>query len=180
MLQQEWEDHPTTTSLQPGWKESKMSENTGRVAQLVERHPEEMSVAGSIPVLATLKRYCNKHLIGWSPFDEGDLRLGESHLGHYYICFRTVQTPPLNDTTHFDVNIIDDVFYLLDIELEPRHKGKGLGLQLYEALENIARDLGCTRIEQTPSGWTHSGETRASYLQRHGYTLKGRVAIKEF
>lgn len=81
-------------------------------------------------------------------------------------------------STHFDVNIIDDLFYLLSIQITKENRGKGLGLKLYNILEKIAKELNCNKIVQTPSGWTKTGESRESYLMRKGWTLENNIAYK--
>lgn len=121
-----------------------------------------------------------RNLLKWPPFEEGQLRLETlSRPDHLWISFRTVATL-IQHSTHFDVNVDGSTFYLLHIELEDRHRNKGLGSQLYQILEKVAQEIGCRVFEQTPSGWTPRGETRAAYLQRRGYTLVGDVARKEF
>lgn len=77
-----------------------------------------------------------------------------------------------------EFNIVDRTAFLLEIEIDPKYRKQGFGSQLYVIAERIAARLGCARIEQTPSGWTPSGETRASYLQRRGWVLEGRIAYK--
>ena len=81
--------------------------------------------------------------------------------------------------TSIDVNIIWDVFYLLFVEIGEAARGRGKGSAIYERMEAIARDLGCRRIEQTPSGWCPNGETRAAYLARRGWVLEGEIAYKD-
>jgi hypothetical protein len=66
-------------------------------------------------------------------------------------------------------NIIGDVFYLLSIYIPENRRGEGHGDHLYRICENVAAEIGCREIRQTPSGWTPSGETRRSYLHRRGW-----------
>jgi len=96
-----------------------------------------------------------------------------------WIGYRTTPANMPFGTTHFDLNIIDGVCYILHVELVPEHRGRGHGAQLYDLLVAIAREWPCDRVEQTPSGWTTTGETRAKYLERHGWTLRGNIAEKE-
>ena len=99
--------------------------------------------------------------------------------GGLSIAFRSRLGIPIG-STHFDVNVTEEgVFYLLHIELEPCFRGRGIGNELYFLLEWLAKKLGCHRIEQTPSGTTFSGESRASYLERRGWKLKDWIAYKE-
>jgi GNAT superfamily N-acetyltransferase len=83
------------------------------------------------------------------------------------------------DTTHCDINIDRDTFYVLSISLAKSLRGQGYGEMFYKALEAVARDIGCRRLVMTPSGKTVRGESRASYLERRGYTLRGMVATKD-
>lgn len=146
-------------------------------------------------IMMNSEKIFRRNLEFWTLFQEGDLRIGElaSNRG-LWVSFRTVHSPPYLGTTHFDLNILrtktqdsneldsnlkDSILYLLYLEIESRHLGKGFGSDLYRRLENAAKDLGCCRVEQTPSGSTFTGETRSSYLQRRGYTLQNGVATKE-
>lgn len=70
-----------------------------------------------------------------------------------------------------ELNVFGGVCYLLDIWLMASLRGKGHGAALYDVCVNIARDLGCKRIEQAPSGSTPSGESRGGWLNRRGWTL---------
>lgn len=96
----------------------------------------------------------------------------------WYLGYRTENQNRLEGTTHFEVNTEEDICYLLDIEVKEELRGKGYGASLYSIVETIAKDLGCSKLEQTPSGTTGTGETRASYLKRKGYTLDGIIAYK--
>ena len=80
--------------------------------------------------------------------------------------------------THWDANIIKGVFYLLRIQVAPMYRGRGDGAKLYELIEQLACDLGCTQIRQHPSGWTPTGETRKSYLERRGWIDDGIESFK--
>lgn len=99
---------------------------------------------------------------------------------HWWIGYRTHPSNIPDGSTHFDLNLCDDILYLLHIELLREHRGKGHGSQLYQVVEAIAKRLKCSMLEQTPSGWTPSGDTRAKYLERRGYTIQHNVAIKRF
>lgn len=66
----------------------------------------------------------------------------------------------------FSLQVDGDVCYLLTIGIVSSRRGQGLGLLLYRIIEEIALEFGCTRIQQMPSGWTPSGETRGSWLVR--------------
>jgi len=98
--------------------------------------------------------------------------------GKYWIGYRTTEYFDPHGSTHFDVNVEGEIFYLLFIEVEPAERKKGHGSILYDVLEQIAAALGCTMLEMTPSGTTPRGESRAAYLERRGYTLHGVVARK--
>ncbi len=87
--------------------------------------------------------------------------------------------PETSGVTRLDINVRGDTLYLLGIRLLPELRGKGLGRKLYEVVEELARQLGCSRVVQTPSGRTYSGQSRADYLRKLGYSLSGHVATKE-
>jgi len=91
-----------------------------------------------------------------------------------YIIYRTEEGNPIR-TTHFDLQTIGETCFLVEIELEKSHRGKGLGKKLYQVAENVARNIGCNKINQTASGWTIKEETRIDYLHRNlGYEIAGQ------
>ena len=96
-----------------------------------------------------------------------------------WVGYRTTESNQPHGSTHFDINIINGVFYILDIEVEKKHRGKGHGDALYKVLEEIARQAKCRWVQMKPSGWTHTGETRKAYLLRRGYRSIGGEAVKE-
>jgi GNAT superfamily N-acetyltransferase len=80
----------------------------------------------------------------------------------------------------FSLNVAENgICYLLDIKLQEKHRGQGYGDALYKILEEVARELGCSQIRQTPSGWTRTGETRKDYLMRRGWLNGGIEVFKE-
>ena len=79
----------------------------------------------------------------------------------------------------FDLNLISGDLYLLSIMIAAGDRGKGHGAQLYDLIVQAGRELGCGRVIQTPSGHTPSGETRRSYLFRHGWLPMGQEVFKE-
>lgn len=79
----------------------------------------------------------------------------------------------------FDVNVLDDVFYVLFLQIAEQHRGKGLGAELYRRLESLATKLGCRQIRMTPSGWTPTGETRLEWMLRRGYKQDGVEVYKD-
>lgn len=74
-------------------------------------------------------------------------------------------------STYVDINIENDVFYLLHIELDKKHRGQGYGESLYKICEDAAASLGCKTIKQTPSGWTATGDSRLQYLLKRSWQL---------
>jgi GNAT superfamily N-acetyltransferase len=97
-----------------------------------------------------------------------------------YLGFANTHEQRLGDDryAHWKVNVIGDVFYLLSIAIPQRRRGKGHGDSLYRILEQIAAELGCRQSRQTPSGWTPTGETRRSYLNRRGWENDGAEVFK--
>lgn len=82
-------------------------------------------------------------------------------------------------TTYFDMHKIEGRLYLLHIEINEAHRGKGLGEMLYRIVEDIGIELGCDEIWQTPSGRTTTGESRMDYVVRKlGYSANGIEATK--
>lgn len=83
---------------------------------------------------------------------------------HWSLCFNRSSS-----YLYWDANIIKQHFFLLAIRIPLGIRGKGYGQQLYERIELIAKDLGCKKIVQTPSGTTYKGDTRYNYCIRHGW-----------
>ena len=87
----------------------------------------------------------------------------------WWVGLRTGNSQIPIGTTHFDVNILGRVVYILHIEVERYSRGMDRGKQLYRAIEEAARRLGCYEVRMTPSGWAWGGETRLDYCLRLGY-----------
>jgi len=124
--------------------------------------------------LETWPLYEKTHRVSSGKFEDGKI----------WLSYKTLEGFPAIagaswEKTHFDVNIIDDVFYVLGIGLTKEHRGKGHGDALYRILENIARDAGCKKIQMNPSGKTQTGETRKDYLLRRGYKESGIEVYKD-
>lgn len=90
-----------------------------------------------------------------------------------WVGYRTTEANIPSGTTHFDLNLIDNICYILWIELSEQERGGGFGRQLYSVIEDIARDVGCDRVRLAPSGKTTSGKTRLEYMQALGYRVVG-------
>jgi ribosomal protein S18 acetylase RimI-like enzyme len=118
-----------------------------------------------------VKEIHNQYLSNWSIYDPTKLTLGYYQKDILCISYKTSQKWRDRGTTNFSVNIIENVYYILFIELHPDFKHQGLGSKLYSLLTDIAKELGCTRIEQTPSGQTDRGESRDLYLKRRGWDI---------
>ena len=100
-------------------------------------------------------------------------------VGNGVIFYRTSPRFDHIHSTHFDLNVVGDECFLVSIGLNEELRGKGLGSALYTLIEDAARDGGCVRLRQTPSGWTPLGEPRMAYILRRGYERAGVEAIKE-
>ena len=126
-------------------------------------------------MLDRIKNHLSQHPI----YNEGHHLHCLERDGNVYIGYQT-GTSNWDRGNYFDVQITGDTFYLLHIELEEANRGKNHGLLLYQILEQLAKDLGCKRLEMTPSGTTIHGELRQDYLTRKlQYRKDGNVAVKE-
>jgi len=93
------------------------------------------------------------------------------------IKYKGVKDPKISDAlitgrglvANFSTQIIDDVCFLLWIELPKEERGRGNGRNLYGCVEEMARALGCQRVRMTASGWTPSGKPRRDYMLTLGY-----------
>ncbi len=81
------------------------------------------------------------------------------------------------NSTYFDLNVIGDICYLVEIALDKNERGKGLGWRLYEITHDIAKKLGCDSVRQTPSGGFIKDrkmiQSRRDYLLKRGYVPAG-------
>ena len=119
-----------------------------------------------------------RHLSGWPLYQEDHKVLAREISGGWWLGYQSVQSELHFRYEYFDVNIIRDIFYVLDIGIRKRFRGKGYGAALYKVLEAIAQDCQCKHVQMTPSGWTPSGETRKDYLLKRGYQKYGVEVIK--
>ncbi len=91
--------------------------------------------------------------------------------GKLYLGFSNTDEERSSDDSYasWKANIYGGVFYLLSISIPQRRRGRGHGGALYKICEKIAADLGCHRIQQTPSGWSMTGKSRRVYLHQRGW-----------
>lgn len=73
--------------------------------------------------------------------------------------------------SRLELEVKNDVAWILGIQIDDRLRGCGLGMQLYYNAETIAKTYGAKRIEMTASGVTIRGEARVDWVVRKlGYT----------
>jgi GNAT superfamily N-acetyltransferase len=128
----------------------------------------------TICIRAEIENVARCHLRNWPLYQ------GESEMVHVVKQCEFVAisygTQPM--AHRLDLQLELGICYLLHIAIEPEHRGKGHGAALYEIVEGIAKSLGCKEVRQTPSGWTHTGETRMRYLVRRGWHPDGAEVVK--
>lgn len=110
------------------------------------------------------------------PFDSGTSSLRSREIGD---CRLWIGYSTGTKETYFHTNVDGDVLYLLTIQVAEHFRGRGYGDRLYDIVEDLAVDLGCREVRQTPSGWTTTKETRRSYLNRRGWIDDGAEVYKE-
>lgn len=84
------------------------------------------------------------------------------------IGYRTTKSQIPKNTTRFDLNLKENICYVLWVEIVESERGKGHGKALYKAIEDFAREYGCDRIRMNPSGRTKT-RTRLDYLLSLNY-----------
>ena len=132
-----------------------------------------------------LKEISKQCLEGWDLYkDSHKISVKEISEGKIWIGYSdNVKMPAIAgaswETTHFHVNIIDGVLYVLSIGVSEENRGKGHGDKLYQILEHIAKDAGCKKVQMTASGRTKTGESRKDYLLRRGYKELGNEVYKD-
>lgn len=77
-----------------------------------------------------------------------------------------------------EINIIDDVLFLIFIQVEPDKRGQGYGEQLYELVCEFARQAECREVRQTPSGG-YEDQTREAYLLKRGWQPDGDEVFRK-
>lgn len=128
----------------------------------------------------TPEEIVRKHLANYPLYKPDQPVFSKEDKNNIYLNWCDDPLRQMDRTTCFDAQVIDKTFYLLHIEVNKQYRGKGYGLLLYLLLEEIAKDLGCHTIEQTPSGCTPGKETRMKYVCRKlGYEPKGIVAASK-
>ena len=133
----------------------------------------------------TLKDIALKHLAKWPLYSEDHFVETRDISGGVWLGYSTTNLPRTTLSrvilTHFDVNLLKRVFFVLDICVEPQYRGKGHGDALYKVLESIAAEVGCHKIQMTASGWACKGkiriETRMDYLLRRGYQKFNNIEV---
>ena len=110
---------------------------------------------------------------------------------HIFITWMSTESRIEEQVVHLDLEIeelsihregqlvFEKTIILNGIGVDRDERGKGYGVMLYNMVEEIGRLFGCVRYEQTPSGWTHTGETRESWLLRRGFQKDGNVVFKQ-
>src|SRR3989344_5366503 len=73
-------------------------------------------------------------------------------------------------STCFDVNLIDDICYLIWVNRNEQYKNQSLGRSLIKLIENLINDLGATKVRLTPSGRDTPLGTRSQLYESLGYT----------
>ena len=133
----------------------------------------------------TLKEIALKQLAKWPLYSEEHFVNTLPISGGVWLGYSTTNLPRTTlsraRVTHFDVNVLKGVFFVLDICVEPQQRGKGHGDALYKVLEAIAIESGCHRVQMTASGWAYKGknqmETRMDYLLHRGYQKFGNIEV---
>ena len=72
-------------------------------------------------------------------------------------------------STRFDLNLIDDVCYIIWISRDNKDRDQGLGRILIKIIENLAKDLGATKMRLNPSGRDTELGTRKGYYISLGF-----------
>jgi ribosomal protein S18 acetylase RimI-like enzyme len=73
-------------------------------------------------------------------------------------------------STCFDLNIIDDICYIVWINRNEEDKNQGLGRKLIQIIENLAKELGTSKVRLSPSGRETKLGTRSQLYESLGYT----------
>ena len=122
-----------------------------------------------------LETCAKKHLRrGFRLYDEKhDVHAHVSN-GSATVTYRTRRGIP-TQTTRFDIEFIGDTCFVNNLSIEPEKQGQGHGRNLYSAVEEIAREKGFKRVEETASGKMSDGRTKTEYLESLGYTRVRRA-----
>ena len=130
---------------------------------ILETNPKKLEVLMRKSINDNFKFFNDDHKINVYPLGSNNICLN----------YRTTAKlgSQLSGTTHFDIQLIGYICYLLNIELEESLRGKGAGWTLYESIHQFSRNAGYKNVRQTASGWTPQGKTRKQYLLERGYII---------
>ena len=107
--------------------------------------------------------------------EEQDVYAHENN-GSTTLTYRTRRGVP-NQTTRFDLEFTGDTCFINSLSIEPDEQEKGHGRHLYSVVEEIAKEEGIKRVEETASGKMKDGRTKTEYLESLGY-IRVRRAIE--
>ena len=113
--------------------------------------------------------------------EKHEVRASEIRPGKIYVGYETekILISSHYETTHLDLNLVDNTCFLLSIAITQEKRGKGYGRALYATVEEFALLFGSEIIQMTPSGWTKTGKTRFDYMLGLGYEPVGDIEVKK-
>ena len=112
-------------------------------------------------ILRTFQTYQEEHFVYARRFEPNKLAIG-------YVAGNPLERRSI--VTCFDVNLIDDICYLIWVNRNDKDRDKGLGRSLIKLIENLAKELGATKVRLTPSGRDTPLGTRSQLYESLGYT----------
>ena len=112
-------------------------------------------------ILRTFQTYQEEHFVYARRFEPNKLAIG-------YVAGNPLERRSI--VTCFDVNLIDDICYLIWVNRNEQYKNQSLGRSLIKLIENLAKELGATKVKLTSSGRETSLGTRSQLYESLGYT----------
>ncbi len=74
--------------------------------------------------------------------------------------------------THFDLTLEGTLCDVINLDISKNKRRNGYGRKLYQAIEQFARDIGCTKIQTTPSG---EGK---HFWPKMGFTSRNEIGLE--
>ena len=112
-------------------------------------------------ILRTFLTYEENHFVYVRRFEPNKLAIG-------YVAGNPLERRSI--VTCFDVNLIDDICYLIWVNRNDKDRNNGLGRSLIKLIENLAKELGATKVKLTSSGRDTPLGTRSQLYESLGYT----------
>ena len=124
------------------------------------------------PIAAFMAESFGQSLRGFSLFDDSHRILCATLETGYSISYRTREKQTDLTQTRVDLNIKNQIGYLIHIFIEKDKRGGGHGTSLYNCIESFFIEQECERIILTPSGTMSDGREKSEWWRNRGFQFR--------